>query len=59
MVLTRATEEDIDELVERGDRKLVGQYTFYVIMYNPPYEEMLCYPLENEWDEGTFDLMYM
>ena len=57
IVLRKATEEDIDELVEPGDRKYVGVHTFYTIMYDPPYQEMLCYPLEKEWDEGTLDLM--
>ncbi|XP_072040335.1 uncharacterized protein [Amphiura filiformis] len=57
LVLRKATEEDIDELVEQDDRKHIGVYTFYTIMYEPPHEEMLCYPLEKEWDEGTLDLM--
>ena len=57
IVLRKATEEDLEELVEPGDRKYIEEHTFYTIMYDPPYQEMLCYPLEREWDDGTLDLM--
>ena len=57
LVVRKATEEDMEELIEAGDRKFIGQYSFYTILYDPPYEELLCYPLEKEWEEGTLELM--
>ncbi len=33
IVLRKATDEDMAELVEPGDRKYIGVHTFYTIMY--------------------------
>ena len=41
----------MEELIEAGDRKFIGQYSFYSILHDPPYEELSCYPLEKEWEE--------
>ena len=56
-VLRKASDEDIENLVERGDRKFTQTFSFYTVLYDPPYEETMCYPLEKEWDEGSLDLM--
>ena len=56
-VLRRATDEDLESLVESCDKKLKDTYVFYTILYDPPYADTNCYPLQKEWEEGTLELM--
>ena len=53
--MRKAIEEDMEKLVERGDGKVIGLQTFYAVMYDPPFQELLCYSLKKEWDEGMLD----
>ena len=57
LVIREATEDDLEQLVERQDKKLIQQYKFYTLAYDPPYEDMYCYPLEKEWEDGCLELI--
>ena len=57
-MIREATKEDLEEYVEKEDKKLVSQFQFYTIAYDPPYnQDLYCYPLEKEWSDGCLELM--
>ena len=51
-VVRESTPKDIDELMEEEYRSYQEQgYTFYTIIYDPPYNQLFTYPLKKEWDD--------
>lgn len=57
-VVRESTTKDIDELMEEEYRLYLEKgYTFYLVINDPPYDQLFTYPLKNEWDNGLFSVM--
>ena len=49
---------DIEELMEEEYRSYYDKgYTFYTVVYDPPYNQLFTYPLKKEWDDDLLSLV--
>lgn len=52
-VVRESSKGDIEELMEEMYRPFVSKgHTFYTVISDPPYDQLFCYPLKKEWDDG-------
>ena len=57
-VIRESTSKDIEELMEDEYKSYVDKgFTFYTLMYDPPYNQLFCYPLKKEWDDDLLSIM--
>ena len=48
-VVRESSQNDIEELMEEVYRSnLEKNYKFYTVIYDPPYNQLYCYPLQKE-----------
>ena len=57
-VLRESTSSDKEELMEDEYKPYLNQgYAFYTLIYDPPYDQLFCFPLKKEWDDGLLSIM--
>ena len=57
-VLRMSTDKDIEELLEEEYKSYIDKdYTFYTIIYDPPYDQLYVFPLRKEWDDGLLEIV--